>query len=59
MGFPVHPLGNLGLAGQHLNTLPGSDISNRYFAGTDKYNSTIFTRFFMFFGINNTLKTLN
>ena len=37
MGKPVHPLANLGLAGQYLNTLPASDISQRYFAGTAKY----------------------
>ncbi len=58
MGMPVHPLANLGLAGQHLNTLPASDISRRYFAGTAKYESTIINRLFMYFTIHSTLRTL-
>lgn len=59
MGKPVHPLSNLGLAGEYLSTLPASDISRRYFEGTAKYNSTFFNRFFMFFTINGTLGSLN
>jgi hypothetical protein len=58
MGMPVHPLANLELAGKHLNTLPASDISRRYFAGTAKYDSTFFNRIIMYFTINGTLKTL-
>jgi len=34
MGYPIHPLSNVGVAGQYLNQLTSDNISQRYFAGT-------------------------
>lgn len=34
MGYPIHPLSNVGVAGQYLNQLTSDNISQRYFSGT-------------------------
>jgi len=33
MGYPIHPLSNVGVAGQYLNQLTSDNISQRYFSG--------------------------
>jgi hypothetical protein len=56
MGYPIHPLSNVGVAGQYLSQLTSDNISQRYFAGQDRYRGGFFNRVKIFFKIEGTLK---
>ena len=59
MPYPIHPLSNVGVAGQYLNQLTSDNISQRYFSGLETYNGGLFNRIKMFFRIQGTLKELH
>ncbi len=56
MGYPIHPLSNVGVAGQYLNQLSSDNISQRYFSGQQTYTGGFLNRLKLFFNINGTLK---
>lgn len=56
MGYPIHPLSNVGVAGQYLNQLTSDNISQRYFSGQETYTGGFFNRVKLFFGIDGTIQ---
>lgn len=58
MSYPIHPLANVGVAGQYLNQLTSDNISQRYFSGNETYSGGLINRVKLFFKVQGTLKEL-
>lgn len=58
MTSPPHELNNLQLVLKYFESLPADDISRRYAAG-EKYVSSFYTRFKLFFSQDSVLSELN
>lgn len=59
MGYPIHPLSNIGVAGQYLNQLNSDNISQRYFSGQETYTGGILSRLKIFLSMDGTISELN